>query len=63
MDAYCSGKQSKAQVLEQLMEAVDMNADGVISAEEFKDFYTNVSPNFTHDEQFQKHLHNSWDLY
>lgn len=45
------------------MDAVDMNTDGVISTDEFRDFYTNISPNFKHDEQFQKFLHSSWDLY
>jgi len=45
------------------MEAVDFNKDGMISGEEFIDFYTNVSANFADDEQFKKFVHKSWGLY
>lgn len=45
------------------MEAVDMNSDGVITPEEFNDFYTNISPQFGSDDAFKKYLHGSWDLY
>jgi Ca2+-binding EF-hand superfamily protein len=61
--SYASGRISKGEVLEELMDAVDFNQDGMISAEEFKDFYTNISPNFGDDEQFTKFVHKSWGLY
>lgn len=60
---YNAGKISKADVLQELMNAVDFNQDGMISAEEFKDFYTNVSPNFNDDERFKNFVLKSWGLY
>ena len=60
---YCNGTKSKAAVLEELMEAVDFNQDGVISGEEFFDFYTNVSPVFGDDEQFKNMVLKAWGLY
>lgn len=60
---YAAGRVSKADVLQELMNAVDLNDDGVISADEFKDFYTSLSPSFSDDTQFRKFVHNSWGLY
>lgn len=60
---YASGRISKAAVLEELMAAVDFNQDGVVSTGEFKDFYTNLSPNFSDDQKFTNFVHRSWGLY
>lgn len=60
---FNSGRVSKADLLEELMGAVDFNNDGMISTEEFRDFYTNLSPNFKDDQQFTNFVHKSWSLY
>jgi len=58
-----NGTRSKASVLEELMDAVDMNKDGMISSEEFVDFYTNVSVYYKDDDSFIKAVHKAWGLY
>lgn len=60
---FCNGTKSKAACLEELMDAVDFNRDGVISGAEFFDFYTNVSPVFKDDEQFKNMVLKAWGLY
>lgn len=63
VEEYRNGKESKVEILERLMAAVDSNQDGQISGEEFVDFCTNVSPNFKEDDSFCKFMLESWGLY
>ena len=63
MEEYRNGKESKVEILERLMAAVDSNQDGHISGDEFVDFCTNMSPNFKEDDSFYKFMLESWGLY
>ena len=45
-----------------LMKSFDDNGDASINKEEFHDYYREISPNFSTDQQFIETLYNSWGL-
>jgi len=45
-----------------LMRCFDDNGDSSISKQEFHDYYRQIGPNFSTDEQFIETLYNSWGL-
>jgi len=65
-----SGKKSRDQVLVEFLETFEMHhnvmhgtqADGMITLEEFIEYYTNISASLDNDEYFALMMNNSWNL-
>ena len=54
--------QNQDAVFRNLMTSFDKNGDVSISKQEFHDYYREMSPNFSTDQQFIETLYNSWGL-
>ena len=61
---YLSGKKSKDQLLLEFMSAFeDSNSkDGIITKEEFINYYTSVSANIDSDDYFELMIRNAWHI-
>lgn len=60
---YQSGKKSANQLVGEFLEVWPTQArDGVISFEEFLDYYTDVSPTIISDDVFENMLRNTWRI-
>jgi hypothetical protein len=65
-----SGKKSEDEVLKEFLETFEMNhnvmhgygSDGVVTQEEFMEYYNNVSVNIDNDQYFDLMMTNAWNL-
>ena len=61
--AYKNGQRTSKDILDELIEQIDGDGDGVITTQEWCEFYTNVSVSFENDLVFEKFVRSSWDQY
>ncbi len=59
---YNSGKKSRQQVIKEIFESMDSNNNGVVSKSEFYHYYSDVSMQYTHDEEFVRFIEDTWTV-
>lgn len=61
--AYKNGQRTAKQILDELIEQIDGDGDGMVTTGEWNEFYSNVSVSFENDLVFEKFVRSSWDQY
>ena len=60
---FQSGEMTEDQIFGEFLQAFgDQNADGVISKDEWCDYYRGISSSFDTDDQFVQSITNAWKL-
>jgi len=60
---FKSGKKTEDQIFKEFLQGFgDKNADGMITTEEWNDYYAAVSASIDGDEYFVEMMKNSWKL-
>lgn len=57
---FKNGQRTAKEILGEMLAQIDQNEDGMISRDEFIDFYTNVGVSFENDLVFEKFVRSSW---
>lgn len=61
---YLSGAKTKEQVLLELLDNFDVGGvkDGIVTLEEFQNYYTNISASIDNDDYFELMIRNAWHI-